>query len=77
MILTWLYAQTRSVPLAALLHTAQTFFGVVNHGLDPVMQSWLMAAVYIAAALALTALAGPSFLQRVTPAVVQPIPADT
>lgn len=76
-ILTWLYAQTRSVPLAALLHTAQTFFGVVNHGLDPVMQSWLMAAVYMAAALALTALAGPSFLRRVTPAVVQPIPADT
>lgn len=76
-VLTWLYAQTRSVPLAALLHTAQTFFGVVNHGLDPVMQSWLMAAVYMAAALALTALAGPSFLRRATPAVIQPIPADT
>jgi hypothetical protein len=32
-ILTWLYVQTRSVPLVALLHTSHTFFGLVNRGL--------------------------------------------
>lgn len=57
-----------SVPLAALLHLAQTFFGVVNHGLDPVQQSWLMAAVYVLAALGLTLLAGPAFTRQGQPA---------
>jgi membrane protease YdiL (CAAX protease family) len=75
-ILAWLYAQTRSVPLTALLHTAQTFFGVVNHGLGPVQQSWLMAAVYIAVALALTLLAGPRFARRSVAAIVRPNPVD-
>lgn len=63
-ILAWLYARTRSVPLAALLHLSQTFFGVVNHGLGAVEQSWLMAAVYVAVAIAITLLAGPRFARR-------------
>jgi len=60
-ILSWFYVQTRSVPLAALLHLAQTFFGVVNEGLGSVEQSWLMAVVYVLAAIGLTLVAGPAF----------------
>jgi membrane protease YdiL (CAAX protease family) len=67
--LAWLYAQTRSVPLAALLHLSQTFFGVVNHGLGAVDQSWLMAAVYVLAAVGLTLVAGPAFTRQRQPAV--------
>jgi membrane protease YdiL (CAAX protease family) len=63
-VLAWLYAQTRSVPLAALLHLSQTFFGVVNHGLGAVEQSWLMAAVYVLAAVGLTLVAGPAFTRQ-------------
>jgi hypothetical protein len=76
-ILAWLYVQTRSVPLTALLHNAQTFFGIVNHGLDPVQQSWLMAAVYVSVAAAVTLLAGPSFMRRDAAAAgVMPAPAE-
>lgn len=67
-ILTWLYVQTRSVPLVALLHTSQTFFGLVNHGLALVQQAWLMAAVYAAVAIAVTLAAGPGFLRCSPPA---------
>ncbi len=63
-ILTWFYVQTRSVPMAALLHLAQTFFGVVNDGLGSVEQSWLMAAVYVLAAIGLTLVAGPAFRRQ-------------
>jgi membrane protease YdiL (CAAX protease family) len=66
-ILAWLYVQTRSVPLAALLHLSQTFFGVVNHGLGPVEQSWLMAAVYVLAAIGITLVAGPAFRRQEKP----------
>jgi membrane protease YdiL (CAAX protease family) len=75
-ILAWLYAQTRSVPLVALLHLSQTFFGVVNHGLGAVEQSWLMAAVYVGAAIALTLLAGPAFRRRGAATPVLPAAAD-
>jgi membrane protease YdiL (CAAX protease family) len=75
-ILTWLYVQTRSVPLAALLHTAQTFFGIVNHGLDPVQQSWLMATVYFGAALSLVLLSGPGFMRRAAIPVIAPVSVD-
>ncbi|MCC6189755.1 MAG: CPBP family intramembrane metalloprotease [Anaerolineales bacterium] len=74
-ILAWLYARTRSVPLAALLHLSQTFFGVVNHGLGSVEQSWLMAAVYVAAAIAITLMAGPRFARRAEDHTVVPIRA--
>lgn len=74
-ILTWLYVLTRSVPLAALLHLSQTFFGVVNHGLGAVEQSWLMAAVYMLGAIAITLLAGPRFVQRAGSLAAVPVPA--
>jgi membrane protease YdiL (CAAX protease family) len=74
-ILTWFYVQTRSVPLTALLHLSQTFFGVVNHGLGAVEQSWLMAAVYGTAALIITLLVGPRFAQRAEGVAAVRVPA--
>jgi membrane protease YdiL (CAAX protease family) len=75
-ILTWFYVQTRSVPLVALLHLSQTFFGVVNHGLGLVEQSWLMAAIYVAAAIMVTLLAGARFVQRAESRAAVPVPAQ-
>jgi membrane protease YdiL (CAAX protease family) len=63
-ILAWLYTQTRSVPVVALLHLAQTFFGIVNHGLGSEEQSWLMAVVYLAVAAVVVLLAGRRFWGR-------------
>jgi membrane protease YdiL (CAAX protease family) len=75
-IVAWLYARTHSVPLVALLHLSQTFFGVVNHGLGAVEQSWLMAAVYVAAAAGLTLAAGPAFRRQDQPMAAVGTPVE-
>jgi hypothetical protein len=64
------------LPLTTLLHLSQTFFGVVNHGLVAVEQSWLMAAVYMLAAIGLTLVAGPAFRLQDQPMAVVGTPVE-
>ena len=51
-LLTWLCINSGgSIVLTTLFHTAQSFFVIVNGGLTGTQQAWLMAGVYLAAAL--------------------------
>lgn len=51
-LLTWAYLGAGfSLSAAVLLHAGQSIFGFLNYGLDPVVSSWLMAAVCSVAAL--------------------------
>jgi membrane protease YdiL (CAAX protease family) len=62
---TWLYIRTNgNLLLTSLLHAAQSFFVIVNDGISLGQQTWLMAGVYLAAAVVVAITAGPSFAQR-------------
>jgi uncharacterized protein len=62
---TWLYIRTNgNLLLTSLLHAAQSFFVIVNDGISLGQQTWLMAGVYLAAAVVIALAAGPSFAQR-------------
>ena len=51
-LLTWVYlAGGNSLSAAVLLHGGQNMIATLNNGLNPVTTSWLMVAVYGAAAL--------------------------
>lgn len=51
-LITWAYLGAEfSLSAAVLLHARQSIFGFLNYGLDPVVSSWLMAAVCSVAAL--------------------------
>lgn len=67
-LITWLYTQTGgNVLLTSLFHAAQSFFVVLNEGLPPTPQVWLMAGVYLALAVIVIIVTG-SNLARPTPA---------
>jgi hypothetical protein len=40
-----------NILLTSLFHAAQSFFVIVNEGIPPTQQVWLMAGVYLALAL--------------------------
>jgi membrane protease YdiL (CAAX protease family) len=61
---TWLYIRTDgNLLLASVFHAAQSFFVIVNDGIALEL-IWLMAGVYLAAAVVIAIVAGPSFAQR-------------
>jgi uncharacterized protein len=52
---TWLYIRTNgNLFLTSLFHAAQSFFVIVNDGITLEQQIWLMAGVFLAAALIVT-----------------------
>jgi membrane protease YdiL (CAAX protease family) len=60
-LFTWLYVNSDgNILLTTLFHTAQSFFVIFNQGIALNEQAWLMAGVYVAAALILVMVAGPS-----------------
>jgi uncharacterized protein len=62
---TWLYIRTNgNLLLTSLFHAAQSFFVIVNDGISLGQQTWLMAGVYLVAAVVIAIAAGPSFAQR-------------
>jgi uncharacterized protein len=62
---TWLYIRTNgNLLLTSLFHAAQSFFVIVNDGITVGQQTWLMAGIYLAAAVVVAIAAGPSFAQR-------------
>jgi len=62
---TWLYIRTNgNLLLTSLLHATQSFFVIVNDGISLGQQTWLMAGVYLAAAVVVAITAGPSFARK-------------
>jgi membrane protease YdiL (CAAX protease family) len=62
---TWLYIRTNgNLLLTSLLHAAQSFFVILNDGITIGQQTWLMAGVYLAAAVVVAIAAGPSFARK-------------
>lgn len=58
-VFTWLYVNSGgSIVLTTIFHGAQSFFVVVNEGIAPGQQMWLLAGVYLAVALVILALTG-------------------
>jgi hypothetical protein len=64
-LLTWLYVNSGgSIVLTTLFHAAQSFFIIVNGGLTGTQQAWLMAGVYLAAALIVVLATGSRLTRR-------------
>jgi uncharacterized protein len=62
---TWLYIRTNgNLLVTSLFHAAQSFFVIVNDGITVGQQTWLMAGVYLTAAVVIAISAGLSFAQR-------------
>ena len=62
---TWLYIRTSgNLLLTSLFHAAQSFFVIANDGITLGQQTWLMAGVYLAAAVVAAITAGPSFARK-------------
>jgi hypothetical protein len=62
---TWLYIRTDgNLLVTSLFHAAQSFFVIVNDGITLEQQIWLMAGVYLAAAVVIAIAAGPSFARK-------------
>jgi hypothetical protein len=64
-LITWLYVQSGgSLLITSLFHAAQSFFVIVHDGLSAGQQLWLMAAVYLTAALLCALWYGPQLRRR-------------
>ena len=64
---TWLYGRSGgNLLVLSLFHASQSFFVIVNEGIPPLEQLWLMTGVYAALALVVVLSAGPRFVR--TPA---------
>ena len=64
-LFTWLYVNSGgSVVLTTLFHAAQSFFVILNDGITVAQQSWLLAGVYLAAALILVIATGSSLRRK-------------
>lgn len=64
-LVTWLYVNSDgSIVLTTLFHAAQSFFVIVNEGLTGTQQAWLMAGVYLAAALIVVLATGSRLTRR-------------
>jgi membrane protease YdiL (CAAX protease family) len=64
-LFTWLFVNSNgNILLTTLFHTAQSFFVILNQGITIEQQAWLMAGVYVLAALLLVIVAGPSLRRK-------------
>jgi membrane protease YdiL (CAAX protease family) len=64
-LFTWLFVNSDgNILLTTLFHAAQSFFVIVNEGIALNQQAWLMAGVYVVAALILVLVSGPSLRQK-------------
>jgi membrane protease YdiL (CAAX protease family) len=64
-LFTWLYVNSEgSIVLTTLFHAAQSFFVIVNEGLTGTQQAWLMAGVYLSAALIVAIVAGSGLTRK-------------
>jgi membrane protease YdiL (CAAX protease family) len=64
-LFTWLYVNSEgSIVLTTLFHAAQSFFVIVNEGLTGTQQAWLMAGVYLGAALIVVIVAGSGLTRK-------------
>jgi membrane protease YdiL (CAAX protease family) len=64
-LFTWLYVNSGgSIVLTTLFHAAQSFFVILNDGITVAQQSWLLAGVYLAAALILVIATGSSLRRK-------------
>jgi membrane protease YdiL (CAAX protease family) len=64
-LFTWLYLHTGgSLLIATLFHGAINSFGFVNSALDPASRWWLTGAVYVAAALLVSIIAGLNLARK-------------
>jgi membrane protease YdiL (CAAX protease family) len=71
-IITWLYMHTGgNILLASLFHAAQNFFVIINDGIPPTQQAWLMAGVYLAVAFIVALAARPIFRQKPLAGILQ------
>jgi membrane protease YdiL (CAAX protease family) len=64
-LFTWLYVNSHgNVVLTTIFHAAQSFFVIVNEGIPQEQQAWLMADVYLAVALIIAILSGPTLVRN-------------
>ena len=64
-LFTWLYVNSGgSIVLTTLFHAAQSFFVIINEGIELEQQAWLMAAVYLVLAFVVIMVAGSSFRRK-------------
>jgi membrane protease YdiL (CAAX protease family) len=78
-LITWLYVQSGgSVVLTTIFHAAQSFFVIVNEGISQSQQTWLMAGVYLAAALVVAILTGWQLTRQRAerPGIVSALPSN-
>jgi hypothetical protein len=65
--MTWLFLRGgRTILLTSVFHAAQSFFVIVNEGISLEQQVWLIASVYVVAALIIAIVAGPCFARKPT-----------
>jgi membrane protease YdiL (CAAX protease family) len=64
-LLTWAYVKAGQggVLATTLLHGSQNFFVFLNNGIDPATANWLMAVVYVTAAILISTLAREWFFR--------------
>jgi uncharacterized protein len=75
-LFTWLYVNSDgNIVLTTLFHAAQSFFVIVNGGLTGTQQAWLMAGVYLAAALIVILNTGSRLTRRPVARVSQTVQA--
>lgn len=71
-VIAWLYIHTNgNILLTSLFHAAQSFFVVLNDGIPPTQQAWLMAGAYLAMAVIVVVAARPSFRQKPVAGIFQ------
>ena len=64
-LFTWLFVNSDgNILLTTLFHAAQSFFVIVNEGIGLNEQAWLMAGVYVVAALLLVMVVGPNLKRK-------------
>lgn len=64
-LFTWLYVNSGgNIVLTTLFHGAQSFFVIVNEGIPVAQQAWLLAGVYLAVAIIIAMIAGPSLARK-------------
>ena len=64
-VFTWLYINSGgNILLTTFFHAAQSFFVILNHGIILEQQSWLLAGVYLTAAIIIAMIAGPSLARK-------------
>lgn len=64
-LFTWLYVNSGgNIVLTTLFHAAQSFFVIVNQGIPLEQQSWLLMGVYLAFAIIIAVITGPTLTSK-------------